>query len=126
MKNLVTVIMALLMGFTLAFANGGPTGYEVGDKAEDFKLKNIDGKMVSLADFEDAKGFIIIFTCNHCPYAKLYEDRIIDLNAKYAPKGFPVIAINPIDPEVQPEDSFDKMIGRAQEKGFNFPYLFDQ
>ena len=125
MKNVVTVIMALLMGFTLAFANGGPAGYEVGDKAEDFKLKNIDGKMVSLADFEDAKGFIVIFTCNHCPFAKLYEDRIIDLNAKYAPKGYPVIAINPNDPEVQPEDSFNNMKERASEKGFNFPYLFD-
>lgn len=125
MKNLVTVVMALLMGFTLAFANGGPSGYEVGDKAEDFKLKNIDGKMVSLADFKEAKGFIVIFTCNHCPYAKLYEDRIIELNNKYAPKGYPVIAINPNDPEVQPEDSFDKMQMRAKEKGFTFPYLFD-
>lgn len=125
MKNLVTVVMALLMGFTLAFANGGPSGYEVGDKAEDFKLKNIDGKMVSLSDFKEAKGFIVIFTCNHCPYAKLYEDRIIELNNKYAPKGYPVIAINPNDPEVQPEDSFDKMQMRAKEKGFTFPYLFD-
>jgi peroxiredoxin len=126
MKNLVTVVMALLMGFTLAWANGGPSGYEVGDKAADFKLKNIDGKMVSLADYKDAKGFIIIFTCNHCPYAKMYEDRIIALDQKYAPMGYPVIAINPNDPEVQPEDSFDKMAERAKEKGFTFPYLFDE
>lgn len=125
MKNLVTVLMALMMGFTLAWANGGPNGYEIGDKAEDFKLKNIDGKMVSLGDFKDAKGFIVVFTCNHCPYAKLYEDRIIALDKKYAPMGYPVIAINPNDPEVQPEDSFDKMVDRAKEKGFTFPYLFD-
>lgn len=125
MKNLVTVLMALMMGFTLAWANGGPNGYEIGDKAEDFKLKNIDGKMVSLGDYKEAKGFIVIFTCNHCPYAKLYEDRIIALDKKYAPMGYPVIAVNPNDPEVQPEDSYDKMIERAKEKGFTFPYLFD-
>lgn len=126
MKNLVTVLMALMMGFTLAWANGGPNGYEVGDKAEDFRLKNVDGKMVSLSDYKDAKGFIVIFTCNHCPYAKLYEDRIIALDKKYAPMGYPVIAINPNDPEVQPEDSYDKMIVRSKEKDFTFPYLFDE
>lgn len=125
MKYVLTVAFAIMLSFTLALANGGPAGYEVGDKAEDFTLKNIDGKMVSLSDYKDAKGFIIIFTCNHCPYAKLYEDRIIDLNKKYAPMGYPVIAINPNDPEVQPEDSFDKMVERANEKGFTFPYLFD-
>jgi len=126
MKNLVTVLMALMMGFTLAWANGGPNGYEVGDKAEDFRLKNVDGKMVSLSDYKDAKGFIVIFTCNHCPYAKLYEDRIIALDKKYAPMGYPVIAINPNDPEVQPEDSYDNMVVRSKEKDFTFPYLFDE
>jgi len=125
MKNLVTIVMALMMGITLGLANGGPTGYEVGDKAEDFSLKNIDGNMVSLADYKEAKGFIVIFTCNHCPYAKLYEDRIIALHTKYEPLGYPVIAINPNDPTVQPEDSFENMQKRAREKGFNFPYLFD-
>ena len=118
MKSLLTLVLALFMGVSLAMANGGPAGYEVGDKAEDFKLKNVDGKMVSLSDYEDAKGFIVIFTCNHCPYAKLYEDRIIELNNKYAPKGYPVIAINPNDPVVQPEDSYDEMKVRAKEKGF--------
>ena len=112
MKNLVTIVMALMMGITLGLANGGPTGYEVGDKAEDFSLKNIDGNMVSLADYKEAKGFIVIFTCNHCPYAKLYEDRIIALHTKYEPLGYPVIAINPNDPTVQPEDSFENMPGK--------------
>lgn len=101
-------------------------GYNVGDVASDFKLKNVDGKMVSLADYKDAKGYIVIFTCNHCPYAKLYEDRINALNKKYAPMGYPVIAINPNDPAVQPEDSFENMIVRAKEKNFTFPYLFDE
>ncbi len=97
-----------------------------GDEAPDFKLKNIDGNMISLDDFNTEKGIILIFTCNHCPYAVAYEDRIIDLNDKYAPKGYPVVAINPNDPAVVPEDSFEKMQERANEKGFDFPYLFDE
>jgi len=100
-------------------------GYKIGDVATDFHLKNVDNKMVSLADYKDAKGFIIVFTCNHCPYAKAYQDRIIALNNKYAAKGYPVIAINPNDPKVQPDDSFDAMKIRAKEKGFTFPYLID-
>lgn len=101
-------------------------GYEVGDEATDFKLKNTDGKMVSLSDFKKAKGFIVVFTCNHCPYAKKYEDRIVALDKKYKSQGYPVIAINPNDPNVQPEDSYQKMIERAKEKGFTFPYLVDE
>ena len=100
--------------------------YTIGDKAEDFSLKNIDGEMVSLADFEEAKGFIVIFTCNTCPYAVANEDRIIALDKKYKPKGFPVIAINPNNPEVSSGDSFDLMKVRAAEKGFTFPYLLDE
>lgn len=117
------VLITLLLAFSSLMAVA--SGYEIGDKATDFKLRNIDGNWVSLSDYEDAKGFIVIFTCNHCPYAVKYEDRIIGLDKKYKNKGFPVIAINPNDPEVQPEDSFDKMKERAKEKGFTFPYLFD-
>jgi peroxiredoxin len=105
---------------------GMAQGYNVGDKAADFKLKNVDGKSVSLADYDEAKGFVVIFTCNHCPYAKAYEDRIISLDKKYKVLGYPVIAINPNNPEINPEDSFDKMIVRAKDKGFTFPYLFDE
>jgi peroxiredoxin len=101
-------------------------GYEVGDAAADFKLKNVDGKMVSLSDFKKAKGFIVVFTCNHCPYAKKYEDRIVALDKKYKEAGYPVIAINPNDPNVQPEDDYQQMITRAKEKGFTFPYLVDE
>lgn len=101
-------------------------GYKVGDAAEDFSLKNIDNKMVALADYPYAKGFIVIFTCNHCPYAKAYEDRIIALDKRYTNLGYPVIAINPNDPEVQPADGFTEMQIRAKEKGFTFPYLLDE
>ena len=100
-------------------------GYNVGDAASDFKLKNVDGKFVSLSDYPEAKGFIIIFTCNHCPYAKAYQDRIIQLDKKYKPLGYPVIAISPNDPEIVPEDSYENMVLVAKEKGFTFPYLFD-
>jgi len=103
----------------------GATGYEIGDQATDFKLQNVNNEFVSLADFDQAKGFIVIFTCNHCPYAQAYENRIIALDKKYAPLGYPVIAINPNDPAVQPQDSMEEMKKRAAEKGFTFPYLLD-
>lgn len=115
-----SAVIALVFAFTPISG-----GYKVGDIATDFSLKNVNNKMVSLNDYKDAKGFIIVFTCNHCPYAKAYEDRIIALNHKYAKAGYPVIAINPNNPEKQKEDSFDLMKVRAKEKGFTFPYLFD-
>lgn len=102
------------------------TGYKIGDTAADFKLQNIDGKMVSLSDYKDVKGFIVTFTCNHCPYAVMYEDRLVELHKKMAPMGYPVVAINPNDPAVQPEDSFEKMKVRASEKSFPFAYLMDE
>ncbi|MBO6184962.1 MAG: thioredoxin family protein [Chryseobacterium sp.] len=139
MKNIKTLLTATIIGLSL-FSFTTPNkdheepkqkvsstkGYEVGDTAADFKLKNIDGKMVSLSDFKKAKGFIVVFTCNHCPYAKKYEDRIVALDKKYKEAGYPVIAINPNDPNVQPEDGFKEMITRAKEKGFTFPYLVDE
>jgi peroxiredoxin len=100
-------------------------GYQIGDAATDFNLRNIDDRTVSLKDFDQAKGFVVIFTCNHCPYSKAYEDRIIAIDKKYKNQGYPVIAINPNNPTVQPEDSFDNMKKRAKEKGFTFPYLLD-
>ena len=99
--------------------------YEPGSLVNDFKLKNVDNKQVSMADFPGAKGYIIVFTCNTCPYAKAYEQRIIDLHNKYAAKGYPVIAINPNDPEVSPGDSFAAMQERSASKKYPFPYLLD-
>ena len=118
-------IVALLALVIMSFSSL-PAGYKVGDKATDFKLKSVDGKMYSMADYKDAKGFIVVFTCNHCPFAVKYEDRIVALAKKYKPLGYELIAINPNDPAAQPEDSFDLMKVRAQEKGFTFPYLFDE
>lgn len=102
-----------------------PAGYSIGDVATDFQLENVDGNMVSLANYEDAKGYIVTFTCNHCPYAVAYESRIMNLDKKYAPLGYPVIAISPNDPEIVPEDGMDEMKKLASEKGYTFPYLLD-
>jgi Peroxiredoxin len=132
MKRIRFILSALLFLAIATQVNGQKmkkhmenSGYKIGDSATDFRLKNVDGNMVSLVDYTDAKGFIVIFTCNHCPYAKAYQDRIIALNDKYAGLGYPVIAINPNDPKVEPIDSYEGMQQRAKEKGFTFPYLFD-
>jgi len=117
---LAAMTMILLSSFT------APSGYNVGDKAADFKLKNVDGKMVSLADYPDAKGFIVVFTCNHCPFAQAYEDRIKDLDKKFSGHGYPVIAINPNDKDVVPDDSFEAMQERAKDKKYSFVYLYDE
>lgn len=124
MKTIKMLALALVLGVISAFTLN-PGGYQVGDAATDFSLKNVNDKMVSLKDFKDAKGFVVIFTCNHCPFAKAYEDRIIAIDKKYKSLGYPVIAINPNNPDVQKDDSFDLMKKRAKEKGFTFPYLFD-
>ncbi len=101
-------------------------GYQIGDFAADFKLENTDGRMISLSDFEDAKGYLVIFTCNTCPYAVAYEDRINALDKKYKSLGVPVIAINPNNPESNPAENDGAMRTRAEEKDFSFPYLRDK
>ena len=128
MKKLLFLlpVMAILIGLTSAQWNSPSPGYTVGDIAADFSLKNVDGKMVSMADYKDAKGFILVFTCNGCPYAKKYEQRIIDLHNKYEKRGYPVIAINPNDPDVVPEDSYKRMQELAKQKKYPFAYLFDE
>ncbi|SHJ07645.1 thioredoxin family protein [Flavobacterium terrae] len=125
MRTIKMLALALVLGLASAFSiNSG--GYQVGDVATDFALKNVNDKVVSLKDYKDAKGFVVIFTCNHCPFAKAYEDRIIAIDKKYKDLGYPVIAINPNNPDVQKDDSFELMKKRAKEKGFTFPYLFDE
>jgi len=129
MKKAIKIIStALLVLFISAFALNNMTqkGYGIGDLADDFSLKNIDNSMVSLADYKDAKGFIVTFTCNTCPFAVLYEDRIQALNEKYGSQGYPVIAIMPNNTDVKPGDNMQAMKKRAQEKGFTFPYLIDK
>lgn len=128
MKKTFIIITGLLVTVAVLFVNATDSqqqGYDVGDYASDFKLTSVDGKTVSLADYKDAKGYIVVFTCNTCPYAKLYEQRILALDKKYRPKGFPVVAINPNDVSQQPGDSMEDMKSRSSEKGYTFPYLRD-
>jgi len=118
-------IPALLL-IVLALSAGRTAKYEVGDNVADFKLKNTDGKFVSLSDYADKKGVVVIFDCNTCPYSQAYNDRIINLHKKYAPQGFPVIAINANSPDLSPGDSFEQMVNQAKRKKYEFPYLVDE
>jgi peroxiredoxin len=122
-KNNLFVLasMALLLSVGFRGAAYGP-----GDTATDFNLIGTDGNKHSLTAQSNAKGFIVVFTCNHCPFAKLYEDRIIALDKKYKTLGYPVVAINPNDTAQYPEDNMENMKIRAAEKGFTFPYLWDE
>lgn len=122
------VLPFLILFFSSLFVGESmvSNGYQPGDKAADFKLKSVDGKMYSMADYKDAKGFIVVFTCNTCPFAVKYEDRINDLAKKYKKQGYVLLAINPNDPAVQPADTFELMKEKAKDKKFAFPYLVDE
>ncbi len=102
------------------------TGYKIDEVATDFKLRNVDGKSFSLSDIKGAKGYIVVFTCNECPFAKMYEDRLVALHNEYAPKGYSVIAINPNVSAANEKESFEAMQKRAEEKKFPFVYLADE
>jgi peroxiredoxin len=97
---------------------------ELGHSAYDFSLPGVDGKTYSLQDFADKPVLVLFFWCNHCPYVKAYEDRVIALAKEFGDR-VAFVAINSNDPVQYPEDSFEKMKERAQEKGYPFPYLFD-
>ena len=98
----------------------------LGDKIIDFSLKGIDGKVHSLKEFEDKRVIAVVFSCNHCPYVIASERELIDMQKEFGQKGFQLIAINSNEDKNYPQDSFDEMIKRAEEKGFNFPYLRDE
>lgn len=98
---------------------------KIGEKISDFKLKNIDNSIISLSDFKNAKGFMIVFTCNHCPFAKLYSKRLNALNKKYKPLKVPLLAINSMDSFLYKEESFELMQTKAKNDKFNFYYLQD-
>jgi peroxiredoxin len=132
-------IITFLLGPTLAFRNI-PFAFDehktlaIGAPAPDFNLPAVDGKTYSLASFKTASILVIIFTCNHCPTAQAYEDRIIKLTNDYTPKGVAFVAIMPNDPKsitlseldyTDMGDSFEEMKIRAKQKHFNFPYLYD-
>jgi peroxiredoxin len=122
MKKLYFLLTCLVLLSSMGFSQG----YKVGDRATDFKLKNIDGKYVSMSDYPYAKGFVVIFTCNHCPYAQAYQDRMIQLDKKYKALYYPLLAISSSDPAIVPDDSYELMVKKAKEQAYTFPYLFDE
>ena len=126
----------MIAGVTSGFrpANDDPKTLEIGSKAPDFKLPGVDGKTYTLASFKSAKILVIVFTCNHCPTAQAYEDRIIKMTNDYKSKGVAFVAISPNDPKSvrldelgysDMGDSFAEMKVRAKQKKYNFPYLYD-
>lgn len=127
----------LLAGISIALSGFGledPAPLPIGAKAPDFSLPATDGKTYSLRDFETAKILFIVFTCNHCPTAQAYEDRLKQLVVDYKDKGVALVAISPNDPlsvrldemgYTDVGDNLDDMKVRAKDKGFNFPYLYD-
>ncbi|MBI4051739.1 MAG: thioredoxin family protein [Elusimicrobia bacterium] len=101
------------------------TVLKIGDKAPDFFLKGVDGKTYSLKNFSSAKALVVVFSCNHCPYVQAYEDRMIQIQKDYAGKGVQFILINSNEDKNYPEDSFENMVKRSNEKQYPFPYLRD-
>ncbi len=124
----MTFFGMLLASITLlmAMSKADSDTYSIGDVVADFALKGVDDQVTSLSEYMGAGGVIIVFTCNTCPYAQLYEDRLIELHQKFAEEGYPVLAINPNDTQLKPGDSFEKMKVRAKEKDLPYPYLLDE
>jgi len=123
MKKVLLVVIAIA---ALLISADKPGGYKPGDVVAGFKLKNVDGKMVGPESYRNSRGYIVVFTCNHCPFAKLYQERMNELNAMYGPRGFPLLAVSANDADAVPEDGFEAMKQRAKEKHYNFPYLYDE
>ena len=98
----------------------------LGDKLIAFDLPGVDEVNHSSSDYSDAQALAVIFSCNHCPYVRAWEDRMVEIQADYAGRGVRLVAINSNDPAKYESDSFPEMKVRAAEKGFNFPYLHDE
>ncbi len=129
MRGVKIHILLCLMYF-LSFnvqATGGKKNYisSLADTIEDFSLQNVDGNYISLKSYPEAKGFIIVFTCNHCPFAKLYSERFNEMAKKYGALNVPLLAINPMDTVVYEDESFLAMQEKAKLASFTFPYLQD-
>ncbi|MCB1058993.1 MAG: thioredoxin family protein [Calditrichaeota bacterium] len=123
---LSVVALVVVAGSFLAPKNISAAALEPGTMGPSFELKNVDGSMVSLASGAGELGTLIVFTCNHCPFAMAYEDRLIALANEFQPKGINFIAISPNDPKIKPEDGYEAMQKRAQEKKLPYPYLINE
>jgi len=98
----------------------------LGTKAPDFSLVNVDGRMVSLKDFQSTPAFLAIFMCNHCPFGKHLADALAQFGTEYMSKGAAIVAISSNDVANYPQDSPEQMVREAEERGYTFPYLYDE
>jgi peroxiredoxin len=117
--------LPLLLAAATAANAGGALSLGSAIPSSDVKMKSVDGKELSIADVKGAQGTLVVFTCNHCPFAKMWESRIVELGNAYQSKGIGVIAVNANDPQVAPDDGYESMQTRAKERGFAFPYVVD-
>jgi peroxiredoxin len=123
-KSLFAAPALLGLAVSAALA-GGPLAIGASMPMTDAKMKGVDGKEVTLGSVKRPGGTLVVFTCNHCPFAKRWESRIVELGNTYAAKGIGVVAINANDPAAYPEDSFEGMQQRAKDRGMQFPYVVD-
>lgn len=119
-------MLLIVTGLMMTLVAGAQSQYKAGDVAADFSLKNVNGETISLSELNDAKGFVVTFWCNSCPVVKKYDQRLQDIHAEFASKGYPVIAINSNDKTVAPGDSYEEMQKVAKNKKYQFEYLYDE
>ena len=127
MRTIRSIIISVCATIVLAAISAKAEGLSMGSKIPDstVKMKNVDGKDISIADVAGPKGTLVVFTCNHCPFAKAWQSRLVEIGNAYQAKGVGVIAINPNDPTSYEEDSFAVMQERVKENGEQFPYVVD-
>jgi len=126
MATLIAVVGAAAGGAGAAESAGGlALGAKVPAAVAKTKMKNVDGKMLSIADVTGKAGTLVVFTCNHCPFAKAWEERIVELGNTYAAKGIGVVLVNANDPAMHPDDGFEEMQARAKSRGMKVPYVVD-
>ena len=98
----------------------------LGTAAPDFSLLNVDGKTVSLSDFDEAPALLVIFMCNHCPFVNHVADPLAQLAQEYLARGVAIVGINSNDVANYPADSPEQMVAEADQRGYAFPYLYDE
>jgi len=123
-KSLIAVLQTLAVLVAPVTALALSLGDPIPAKTE--QLKDVDGRQIKITDVSGAKGTLVIFTCNHCPYAKAWEDRIVAIGNEYSEKGVGVVAINSNDPKAAEEDGYDEMQKHAKTKNYKFPYAVDE
>ena len=129
LASMVSAIAILTGAAAVATAGESTGGLALGTKVPaavaKTKMKNVDGKMLSIADVTGKAGTLVVFTCNHCPFAKAWEERIVELGNTYAGKGVGVILVNANDPAMHPDDGYEGMQAHAKDRGMKIPYVVD-